>query len=129
MKYKYIKPLDVLKEVYRNTSPGGHVVIAESSRLMVPFKKSLKDLLNNAHPADVHPFYFSEKSLSALLNCAGFEVVYKNRFFDSDAIVIIGKKNEEEVDFLKEVQCDSPELVKEFFSKHHSLTEFFEGMR
>ena len=49
-----------MKDIFTSVKPGGHLVIAESSRIMVPFKVPLDLCL--AHPVDVHPYHFSAHS-------------------------------------------------------------------
>ena len=67
--------------------------VAESSRILVPaFRKSIGDYLSKTIDNDVHPFHWSFNSLSNLLKLSGFEVIYSNRFIDSDVMLIIGKK-------------------------------------
>ena len=124
-----IKPLEVLLDIRRHIKDGGLLLVAESSRLLVPFKKSLSDLLTNRHPADTHPFYWSKNSLSALLMCAGFEPVAVNRYFDSDVLTIIAKKNPmlPQKDF--EVNCDEAEVVLNFFGEYVKENIFFERLR
>jgi hypothetical protein len=124
-----IKPLDVLLDIRTHIKDDGLLVIAESSRLLVPFRKSLDDLLTKMHPADTHPFYWSKNSLSALLICAGFEPIAVNRYFDSDVLLIIAKKRpvlpKEDI----EIEADDADLVLEFFAEYCKLNQFYEKLR
>jgi hypothetical protein len=104
-------------------------VIAESSRILVPFKKTLNDLLSKQHPADTHPFYWSKNSLLALLICAGFEPVQINRYFDSDSIVIIARKLDSIPDPNMLIPADDPEVVSIFFTKYIEFSKYFESLR
>jgi hypothetical protein len=120
-------PYDFLLGVRNNLSDSGYVVVAESSRIMVPYKKPLSYLLNPTHPTNIHPFYFSKNSLAALLQSCGFEVRYTNRFFDSDVLLIIAQKstmpNQD-----KKLVVDSAEDVINFFNKYHELTNFYQTL-
>jgi hypothetical protein len=120
-------PYDFLLGVRNNLSDSGYVVVAESSRIMVPYKKPLSYLLNPTHPTNIHPFYFSKNSLAALLQSCGFEVRYTNRFFDSDVLLIIAQKssmpNQD-----KKLLVDSAEDVINFFNKYHELTNFYQTL-
>jgi hypothetical protein len=120
-------PYDFLLGVRNNLSDSGYVVVAESSRIMVPYKKPLSYLLNPTHPTNIHPFYFSKNSLAALLQSCGFEVRYTNRFFDSDVLLIIAQKstmpNQD-----KKLVVDSAEDVINFFNKYHELTNFYQSL-
>ena len=124
-----IKPLDVLLDIRRHIKDGGLLVVAESSRLLVPFKKSLADLLNKQHPADTHPFYWSKNSLSALLKCAGFEPVAVNRYFDSDILAIVAKKKQNIPGVDIEVEADDVNLVLNFFKEYIKQNLYFESLR
>lgn len=119
-----IKPYSVLLGIRKNIKHNGFLIIADSSRILVPFKKSLHDLLPNKHPADIHPYFFSAKSLTALLKCAGFQKVYCNRFFDSDILLIIAKKINLPSDRHK-IICDSPKDVKKFFILLNKNSQIF----
>jgi len=120
-------PYDFLLGVRNNLSDSGYVVVAESSRIMVPYKKPLSYLLNPTHPTNIHPFYFSKNSLAALIQSCGFEVRYTNRFFDSDVLLVIAKKssmpNQD-----KKLVVDSAEDVINFFNKYHELTNFYQTL-
>lgn len=87
-----VKPLDVMRDIYDEIEDGGYVVVAESSRILVPYKKKLSAIFNKKEPADIHPFWYSKNTLESLLYVSGFKTVYVNRFEDSDVLLIIGKK-------------------------------------
>jgi hypothetical protein len=120
-------PYDFLLGVRNNLSDSGYVAVAESSRIMVPYKKPLNYLLNPNHPTNSHPFYFSKNSLTALLQSCGFEVRYTNRFFDSDVLLIIAQKSSlPEPD--KKLKVDLAEDVINFFNKFHELSNFYQTL-
>ena len=111
-----IDPIAVLSQVHETLAEDSYLCVAESSRILVPFRKSLGDLLSRTHPADTHPFYFSRRSLAALLKVTGFEPVFFNRYFDSDVLIIIAKKLPS-VERAQQIEVDEPKTVIEFMEK------------
>ena len=121
-----IDPLAVLSDVVSQTKIGGYVCVAESSRILVPFRKSLKDYLSPNMPADLHPSNFSANTLRCLMQLAGLEICYTNRFFDSDVLLVIGKRVETEVEV---TYFDSRNDVVEFFKQWDRYSHYFESLR
>lgn len=122
-----IRPLDVLMEVRKNIKDGGYMVLVDSSRILVPFRKSLRDLFNPKNPADVHPYLFSANSMCALLRCAGFKPVFINRYFDSDVLLVIGQKEDMLPSDDLVIPADNSGHVFDFFTKAHELTASFDS--
>jgi len=121
-----IDPLACLRDVVENTKTGGYVCVAESSRILVPFRKSLSDYFSKTLPADLHPSNFSANTLKLLMQLAGLEIVFVNRYFDSDVLLIIGKK----VDYQIEPKFfdDQMQVVK-FMKEWQIASDFFENLR
>jgi 2-polyprenyl-3-methyl-5-hydroxy-6-metoxy-1,4-benzoquinol methylase len=71
--------------------PGGTVVVATGSRILVPFKKPLH-LYFSRNPADTHAFRFSANTLQGILAVSGFEPVHVNRYLDHDVLCVIARK-------------------------------------
>jgi len=115
-----INPLSILKEIKDSLNDDGILVVAESSRILVPYKKSLNDLFSKIHPSDVHPWYFSFRSLKALLVCAGFETISNNRFIDSDVMLLIAKKSDSTRS--QSLEFDDPNLVYSFMKNWDYLS-------
>ncbi len=118
-----IDPLSVLMDVNNSIEEGGYLCVAESSRIMVPFRKNIHDYLGGEHPNDMHPFHFSVNTLSNLLILAGFEPVFYNRYADTDVLLIIAKKttNGDKKNF---VSLDNPKNVMNFFTKWLEVSNF-----
>ena len=115
-----INPLNVLKEIYSVLENDSYLCVAESSRILVPFKKILSQYFAKRHPEDIHPWHFSAKSLQALLNLSGFKVVYINRFKDSNELLLIAKKEKKQIKIIKK---DNHKKVYRFFNKWHEISK------
>src|SRR5262249_33701787 len=69
----------MLRHAHDLLAPGGHIIVATGSRLLVPFKKPLHTYLSR-NPTDTHAFRFSANTLRAVLAVSGFRTVAINRF-------------------------------------------------
>lgn len=105
---------EVIKIASNLIKENGYIVIAESSRIMVPFKKPIQMYFGKNNP-DLHPFHFSKNSLSNILLLNKFKPVYINRYIDSDYIVIIAKKIKKVEK--KKIKIDNYLKVKNFFKR------------
>jgi hypothetical protein len=121
-----IDPLACLRDVVENTKTGGYVCVAESSRILVPFRKSLNDYFSKTLPADLHPSNFSANTLKLLMQLSGLEIVFINRYFDSDVLLIMGKKVSHQVE---PKFFDDQMQVVEFMKEWALASEFFESLR
>jgi len=83
--------LNVMRSAHQMLKNNGYIVIAESSRILVPYKKPIQMYFNKQNP-DSHPFHFSRNSLCNLLIINKFKPVYINRYIDSDCLLVIAKK-------------------------------------
>jgi 2-polyprenyl-3-methyl-5-hydroxy-6-metoxy-1,4-benzoquinol methylase len=83
----------MLRHAHDLLAPGGHIVVATGSRLLVPFKKPLHTYLSR-NPADTHAFRFSANTLRAILAVSGFATVAINRFLDHDILCVIARREE-----------------------------------
>ena len=121
-----IDPLACLRDVVQATKTGGYVCVAESSRILVPFRKSLSDYFSKTFPADLHPSNFSTNTLKLLMQLSGLEVVFVNRYFDSDVLLVIGKKVDHQVE---PKFFDDQKQVVDFMKEWAHASEFFESLR
>jgi len=121
-----IDPFAVLSDVVSLTKEGGLVCVAESSRVLVPFRKSLRDYFSRTMPADLHPSNFSANTLRCLMQICGLEICYVNRYFDSDVLLVIGKKVSHKIE---PSYVDNQTNVVEFFKEWHRQTRYFESLR
>lgn len=81
----------MLRGAHRLLKPGGSVVVATGSRILVPFKKPLHTYLSTL-PADANAFRFSANTLRGALCVSEFEPTHINRFIDHDILCVIGKR-------------------------------------
>ena len=121
-----IDPVSCVKDIVLRTKMGGHVCIAESSRILVPFRKSLSDYLSLTNPADLHPSHLSANTLRCLMQLAGLEIVYTNRYFDSDVLLVIGKKVAYPI---APNYFDNQTSVVSFMKKWAEVSDYFETLR
>jgi hypothetical protein len=107
---------DVIKCASELVKKNGYIVVAESSRILVPYKKPIQMYFGKNNP-DLHPFHFSKNSLSNLLILNKFRPIFINRYIDSDYLLIIAKKvNKIEKE---RIIMDNYRKVKNFFKSWH----------
>ena len=115
---------EVIKSANSLCKKNGYIVIAESSRILVPYKKPIQMYIRKGNP-DIHSYHFSKNSLCNLLVLNKFKPVYVNRYIDSDCLVVIAKK----VDFIdkKSIKIDNYKKVRTFFSSWHSHSKNYKS--
>tara|TARA_B100000579_G_C22728114_1_gene802771 strand:+ start:218 stop:1162 length:945 start_codon:yes stop_codon:yes gene_type:complete len=88
------EPLKIVESISKNLKKNGYLIVAESSRILVPFKKPIH---NCFHPkSDVghtHPWHWSYNSLSNIFKIYGFELIKSNRYWDENDLVLIFKNS------------------------------------
>lgn len=114
--------VDMMNAAYNILKPGGRVLVATGSRVLVPFKKPLHMYLGS-NPGDTHSFRFSANTLNGLLARTGFQPIYTNRYIDTDYLVSIGEKTDRAVPI--PWNGDKPEEVLDFFERWHVETKSF----
>jgi len=114
--------LDMVNIAYKMLKPGGYIIVAEGSRILVPFKKPLH-MYFSPLPVDLHPYHFSANSLTNLLKVNNFKIEHINRYMDSDILCIIGKKVHKLENSNYEV--DDYKDVLNFFERWHKDTKFY----
>jgi 2-polyprenyl-3-methyl-5-hydroxy-6-metoxy-1,4-benzoquinol methylase len=101
-------------------APGGALVVATGSRILVPFKKPLHYYLGPGDQ-DTHCFRFSRNSLAAVLANSYFAVERVNRDIDSDVLCVVARKVERGAAI--ERRKDDPAAVLDFFARWHTETQ------
>ena len=114
--------LDMVNIAYEMLKPDGYLVVAEGSRLLVPFKKPLHMYFSHL-PVDLHPYHFSTNSLRNLLKVNNFNIKAINRYIDSDILCIIGQKKEGKVK--ENYEVDDYKDVLNFFDRWDKETELY----
>jgi SAM-dependent methyltransferase len=110
----------MLHAAYDLLKPGGHIVVATGSRILVPFKKPLQYYLGPGDQ-DTHCFRFSRNSLTAALANSGFRVVATNRDIDSDVLCVAAQKVGRDVELPR--PKDDAGQVLDFFARWHVETQ------
>ena len=116
--------MDIIKAAHNLLNKNGYIVIAESSRMLVPFKKPIQMYFGKGNP-DIHPFHFSKNSLTNLLLINKFKPVYINRYIDSDYLLIIAKKDVAIHE--KKIKLDNFRKVKYFFKRWYKESENYKN--
>ena len=114
-----IDPLSVLSDIYNHLEDDSYLCVSESSRILVPFRKKLNDYFNKRYIADIHPWHFSFNSISSLLGISGFNVIYYNRYKDSDVMLVIAKKTKKRK---KKFKIDNYKNLINFFKDWDKIT-------
>ena len=109
------EPLKIVESISKNLKKNGHLIVAESSRIMVPFKKPI---YNCFHPkSDVghtHPWHWSYNSLNNIFKLYGFELIQSNRYWDENDLVLIFKNSKK---FNQKFKFDNYLRVIDFFKR------------
>jgi len=87
-------PRKMLDVAYNLLVEGGHLLLATSSRLLVPFKKPLHYYVSDKEAPDTHSFRFSANTQRGILAESGFKVVFTNRFIDHDVLCMVAQKTD-----------------------------------
>ena len=115
-------PLDILKKVFKILKNGGHIVIAESSRILVTPKNSIYYYFHQKYNTFlIYPWRFSFNSLSNLLTINCLKVVYKNNYEFNDNLVVIAKKT----NFKKKFFFDNYKKMINFFKDWKYFSDKF----
>ena len=88
------EPFEVIKSIKKILKPNGYLLIAESSRIMVPFKKSINNFFGSGKGYMHLWFFFSFNSLNNILISNGFELVAKNDYVNENDLVLLFKKSQ-----------------------------------
>ena len=118
-----INPFDVLNAIYKSLSKDGFLLVGESSRILIPFKKSIYNYFNSKIDTNnSHPWHFSINSLSNILEATGFRIIKTNRFNDENDLIVLAKKRPT---YLKpKFKIDDPKKITLFLKKWVELSDF-----
>ncbi len=119
-----VKPIDVLNAIHSSLKKNGLLLIAESSRILVPYKKPIYNFFVSEHETkNTHPWFFSYNSLSNLLEICGFSVINANRYYDENDLVVIAQKKDRKK-YVPKIKIDKIEDIKKFL-KDWEKNSFF----
>ena len=109
------EPLKIIKSISENIKTNGYLIVAEGSRILVPFKKPIHTYLNpHIKVSSTHPWHFSFNSLNNIFKVFGFELIKKNRYLDENNLVLIFKNSKK---FNQKMRYDSYSSVVNFFKR------------
>ncbi len=109
------EPLNVVESLSKSIKKNGFLLVAESSRILVPFKKPIQNYFNNKKlTGKYHPWHWSYNTLSNIFKIYGFELISSNRYWDEDNLILLfkntGVKNQK-------LKFDDYKKVSHFFSR------------
>ena len=122
-----VKPLEILKVIHKSLKNNGFLLISESSRILVPFKKPIYNFfIQNHETRNTHPWYFSFNSLSNLLEVSGFRIIKNNRYYDENDLVIIAQKKNIKK-HIPNIKIDDPKKVIKFLKEWKKISNFLKN--
>jgi len=109
------EPLNIINSISNILKKNGVLIVAESSRILVPFKKPIN---NYFHPkrdvGHTHPWHWSYNSLSNIFKACGFELIKNNRYWDENDLVLIFKNSKK---YNQKYTFDNHSKVIDFFKR------------
>jgi hypothetical protein len=122
-----VKPLEILKAIHKSLKDNAFLLISESSRILVPFKKPIYNFfIQNHETRNTHPWYFSFNSLSNLLEVSGFRIIKNNRYYDENDLVIIAQKKNIKK-HIPNIRIDDPKKVIKFLKEWKKISNFLKN--
>ena len=123
-----VKPLEILDTIHKSLKENGLLLISESSRILVPFKKPIYNFFVQKHETqNTHPWYFSFNSLSNLLEISGFRIIKNNRYYDENDLVIIAKKMDKKY-HRPIIKKDNLNDVLKFFKEWERISQLLKNI-
>jgi len=109
------EPLKIVEAISKNLKKNGYLIVAESSRIMVPFKKPIYNCFDpksdNGH---THPWHWSYNSLNNIFKLYGFKLIKSNRYWDENDLVLLFKNSKK---FNQKFKFDNHLKVIDFFKR------------
>tara|TARA_B100000674_G_C37932832_1_gene958808 strand:+ start:789 stop:1721 length:933 start_codon:yes stop_codon:yes gene_type:complete len=122
-----VKPLGILKVIHKSLKENGLLLISESSRILVPFKKPIYNFfIQNHETRNTHPWYFSFNSLSNLLEISGFRIIKNNRYYDENDLIIVAQKKNIKTHTPK-IKIDDPKKVVKFLKEWKRISNLLKN--
>ena len=120
-------PIEVLQSINNSLVDKGFLMIAESSRILVPFKKPIYNYFNSKFKSSYHPWHFSYNSLQNLLEICNFRVVFANRYYDENDLFIICQKQDKK-NHKPKIVIDNYKKIIEFFRRWKIESNFYKSL-
>ena len=119
------EPLKILEKIKKILKKNGHLVVAESSRILVPPTYKIGYYFRYGEKTNTfndYPWRFSFNSLRNLLLTKNFETKSYNNFNSNDNLVIVAQsKTKSKQKFI----TDNPKEIKNFFKKWIAFSKKF----
>ena len=123
-----VKPLEILETIHRSLKKDGLLLVSESSRILVPFKKPIYNFFVQSHETqNTHPWFFSFNSLSNLLEISGFRIIKNNRYYDENDLVIVAQKMDKK-NHLPIIKKDNLKDVIKFFKEWERVSQLLKNI-
>ena len=123
-----VKPLEILETIHKSLKENGLLLISESSRILVPFKKPIYNFFVQKYETqNTHPWYFSFNSLSNLLEISGFRIIKNNRYYDENDLVIIAQKKNKK-NHRPIIKKDNLSDVIKFFKEWERISQLLKNI-
>ncbi len=112
------EPLRIISSISKNLKKNGLLIVAESSRILVPFKKPITNYFNPKMDVGyAHPWHWSFNSLNNIFKVCGFELIKNNRYWDENDMVLIFRNS---MNFNQKYILDNYSQVINFFKRWKS---------
>lgn len=121
------EPLKVLDKVNKILKSGGYLVVAESSRILVPPTYKIEYYFRYGQKTNTfndYPWRFSFNSLRNLLLVKNLEIKFFNNFSSNDNLVVVAEKRSK---IKKKFVFDNPKTIEKFFKKWISFSKKFKS--
>tara|TARA_B110000003_G_C16626696_1_gene525130 strand:+ start:72 stop:974 length:903 start_codon:yes stop_codon:yes gene_type:complete len=115
-------PMQVVESLSKNIKKNGYLIVAESSRILVPFKKSIYNYFLPNKIDNIHPWHFSFNSLNNIFKYYGFELFYKNKFEEDNNLVLIFKNSK---NYKQKIIFDNYRKVISFLKRWVKESNFY----
>ena len=107
--------LAMLRWAKEQLAPGGRVVVATGSRILVPFKKALSSYLNPKLPADLHCFRWTPETLCLAFQHVELGIELVNDYRERDELVVVARVDP--VSLVALANFNLPDLVLAHFAE------------
>ena len=121
-------PIAVLQSISNSLVDNGFLMISESSRILVPFKKPIHNYFNSKFKSSYHPWHFSYNSLQNLLEICNFRVVFVNRYFDENDMFVVAKKKNKKNNYPPQIIVDNYLDIINFFKRWKIESNFYKKL-